>query len=368
MIANIVAKKMKKRLDSQTIQKKDIDEVLKEIRIALLDADVNLQVVKKIINEVEQKAVGQMVEVGQDPQQIFLTIIKEELTNILGRKIQGIDYETKPLKIMLVGLQGSGKTTTVGKLATFLKTKHDKKPMMVALDIYRPAAIDQLKTLSEKVDCGFYEKGVQNPAQTALQALEQAQQNNHDVLLFDTAGRLQTNQKLMDELVTIKKAVHPNEILMVVDGLSGQEIINVATEFHHVLKLTGIIITKLDSDARAGAALSLTSILDVPIKFTGIGERLGSLDLFYPERMADRILGLGDVMTLAEKAADNIDEKDTMKTMQKMLSGKMDLDDLMKQMGMMSKIGTLGSIMKMVPGSEKISDNKINEIEEKMRI
>lgn len=368
MIANIVAKKMKKRLDSQTIQKKDIDEVLKEIRIALLDADVNLQVVKKIINEVEQKAVGQMVEVGQDPQQIFLTIIKEELTNILGRKIQGIDYETKPLKIMLVGLQGSGKTTTVGKLATLLKTKHNKKPMMVALDIYRPAAIDQLKTLSQKVDCGFYEKGNQNPAQTALQALEQAQENNHDVLLFDTAGRLQTNQELMDELVAIKKAVHPNEILMVVDGLSGQEIINVATEFHHVLKLTGIIITKLDSDARAGAALSLTSILDVPIKFTGIGERLGSLDLFYPERMADRILGLGDVMTLAEKAADTIDEKDTMKTMQKMLSGKMDLDDLMKQMGMMSKIGTLGSIMKMVPGSEKISDDKISEIEEKMRI
>lgn len=368
MIANIVAKKMKKRLDSQTIQKKDIDEVLKEIRIVLLDADVNLQVVKKIINEVEQKAVGQMVEVGQDPQQIFLTIIKEELTNILGRKIQGIDYQIKPLKIMLVGLQGSGKTTTVGKLATLLKTKHDKKPMMVALDIYRPAAIDQLKTLSQKVDCGFYEKGIQNPAQTALQALEQAQENNHDVLLFDTAGRLQTNQELMDELVAIKKAVHPNEILMVVDGLSGQEIINVATEFHHVLKLTGIIITKLDSDARAGAALSLTSILDVPIKFTGIGERLGSLDLFYPERMADRILGLGDVMTLAEKAADTIDEKDTMKTMQKMLSGKMDLDDLMKQMGMMSKIGTLGSIMKMVPGSEKISDNKINEIEEKMRI
>ncbi|WP_027119823.1 signal recognition particle protein [[Mycoplasma] testudinis] len=368
MIASIVAKKMRRRLDLQTIQKDDIADVLKEIRIALLDADVNLQVVKKFIEDIEQKAVGQMVNVGQDPQQIFLTIIKDELINILGRKTQGINYALKPLKIMLVGLQGSGKTTSIGKLATLLKTKHEKNPLMVALDVYRPAAIEQLRTLSQEVKCNFYEKGTQAPATTAIEALELAETQNNDAILFDTAGRLQTNQELMDELVSIKKAVHPDEIIMVVDGLSGQEIINVATEFHRVLKLTGIVITKLDSDARAGAALSLTSLLDVPIKFTGIGERLGSLDLFYPERMADRILGLGDVMTLAEKAADTVDEKDAMKTMQKMLSGRMDLDDLMKQMSAMSKMGSLGSIMKMVPGAGKISDDKIEEVEQKLGI
>lgn len=368
MITSIVTKSMRKKLASQVIQEEDVIEVLKEIRIALLDADVNLQVVKNFIKSVREKSVGQTVDVGQDPQQIFLTIIKEELINILGKKNKPINYQARPLKIMLVGLQGSGKTTTIGKLANYLKNQHNKKSMMVALDIYRPAAIEQLKTLSEEVDCFFYEKGTQDPALTASEALEIAKSQNLDTILIDTAGRLQTNKELMDELVSIKKTVHPDEILLVVDGMSGQEIINVAIEFNNVLNLTGIIITKLDSDARAGAALSLTSLLDVPVKFTGVGERLGSLDMFYPERIADRILGLGDVMTLAEKAAENIDEKDAMKTLQKMLSGRMDLEDLMKQMQAMTKMGSLGSIMKMVPGASSINSDKIDEIEHKLKI
>ncbi|WP_027123880.1 signal recognition particle protein [Mycoplasmoides pirum] len=368
MITSIVSRKMRKKLETQTIEEDDIAEVLKEIRIALLDADVNLQVVKNFIKAIREKTIGTIVNVGQDPQQIFLTIIKNELVNILGKQTSSLNVNKNPLKIVLVGLQGSGKTTSVGKLAHYLKTKHNKKPMMVALDVYRPAAIEQLKTLSEEVDCNFYEKGTQNPSITANEALDIAKQNNNDVILFDTAGRLQTNQELMNELVEIKKNISPDEIILVVDGMSGQEIINVANEFNNYLKLTGIIITKLDSDARAGAALSLTSLLNVPIKFTGIGERIGSLDIFYPERMADRILGLGDVMTLAEKAAETIDEKDTTKTFQKMLSGKMDLEDLMKQMNAMNRMGSLSSIMKMMPGSLKISSDKIDEIEEQIKI
>ncbi|WP_033159801.1 signal recognition particle protein [Mycoplasmoides alvi] len=368
MITSIVAKKMRKRLEMQTIEEEDITEVLKEIRITLLDADVNLQVVKNFIKSIREKTVGHIVDVGQDPQQIFLKIIKDELINILGKQNSSINLNKHPLKIMFVGLQGSGKTTTVGKLAQFLKTKHNKKPIMVALDIYRPAAIDQLKTLSNEVNCLFYEKGNQNPAKTASESLEMAKEHNADCILFDTAGRLQTNEELMNELVEIKKNTNPDEIILVVDAMSGQEIINVANEFNNYLKLTGIIITKLDSEARAGAALSITSLLDVPIKFTGVGERLGSLDIFYPERMADRILGLGDVMSLAEKAIDNIDQKDTTKTLQKMLSGKMDLEDLIRQMDAMNRMGSLSSIMKMMPGSLNIGSNKLDEIEEKMKI
>lgn len=369
MLSSIISKRMRKKLETQTITEEDVSEVLKEIRIALLDADVNLQVVKDFIKAVREKAVGQMVDVGKDPQQIFLTIVKEQLIQILGKSVSTINYEKRPLKIMFVGLQGAGKTTTVGKVASLLKNKHNKNPMMVALDIYRPAAIEQLKTLSNEVDCTFFEKGTQNPAVTAEAALDYAKQNNCDAVLIDTAGRLQTNQELMQELLEIKKATSPDEILLVVDAMSGQEVINVATEFNNVLKLTGIVITKLDSDARAGAALSLTSILDVPVKFTGVGERLGSLDIFYPERMADRILGLGDVMSLAEKAAENLDEKDTMKSLQKMLSGKMDLEDLMRQMSAMTKMGPLSSLVKMIPGvANKISSDKIEEVEERLKV
>lgn len=309
MISSIVSKRLSKKLKNATLKEDDIKELLSEIRIALLDADVNLLVVKKFINSIKEKAVGTYVENFDKASDVVLGIIKQELVQILGKENKPLNINKKPLKIMMVGLQGSGKTTTVGKLANYLRNKHDKKPLLVAADIYRPAAIDQLKTLAQQTRVDFYQEGVQRPDLIVKNAMNLADQQNNDLIIVDTAGRLQTNEELMQELVNIKRVYTPDEIFLVVDAMAGQDIINVATEFNNWLKLTGIIITKLDSDARAGAALSITSLLNVPIKFTGTGERVGSISDFYPERMADRILGLGDIMTLAEKAADVIDEK-----------------------------------------------------------
>lgn len=368
LISNIVAKHMSKKLNGMYIKEEDVTELLKQIRISLLEADVNLLVVKDFIKNIRAQAVEQMVPKGVDPQQFMLTIIKDELTKILGSKNVPIDFKVKPLKIMLVGLQGSGKTTTAGKIANHTKTKNGSKPLLVALDVYRPAAIDQLHTLAEQTNVDFYQKGNQDPVITAKEAMRFAENNCNDVIIFDTAGRLQTNEQLMNELVNIRNAVHPDEILLVVDAMAGQDMINVAKEFNDILNLTGFIITKLDSDARAGVALSLIHLLNVPVKLTGSGEKLGSLDVFYPERMADRIIGLGDIMTLAEKANDVIDEAQTKKSLTKMFSGKMDLEDLMIQMQQLKKIGSLGSIVKMMPAMQNIADDDIDTAEERIRI
>lgn len=368
LISNIVAKHMSKKLNGMYIKEEDVTELLKQIRISLLEADVNLLVVKDFIKNIRAQAVEQMVPKGVDPQQFMLTIIKDELTKILGSKNVPIDFKVKPLKIMLVGLQGSGKTTTAGKIANHTKTKNGSKPLLVALDVYRPAAIDQLHTLAEQTNVDFYQKGNQDPVITAKEAMRFAENNCNDVIIFDTAGRLQTNEQLMNELVNIRNAVHPDEILLVVDAMAGQDMINVAKEFNDILNLTGFIITKLDSDARAGVALSLIHLLNVPVKLTGSGEKLGSLDVFYPERMADRIIGLGDIMTLAEKANDVIDEAKTKKSLTKMFSGKMDLEDLMIQMQQLKKIGSLGSIVKMMPAMQNIADDDIDTAEERIRI
>ena len=367
-ISNIVAKHMSKKLNDMYIKEEDITELLKQIRITLLEADVNLLVVKDFIKNIRQKSVDQMVPQGMDPQQFILTIIKEELTKILGSQNVPLNYDRKPLKIMLVGLQGSGKTTTAGKIATYCKTKQNKKPLLVALDVYRPAAIDQLETLAKESNVDFFQKGTQNPVITAKEAMSLAAENNNDVIIFDTAGRLQTNKELMDELVNIRNAIHPDEILLVVDAMSGQDMINVAQQFNDRLNLSGFIITKLDSDARAGVALSLIHLLNVPVKLTGNGEKLGSLDIFYPERMADRIIGLGDIMTLAEKASDVIDEAQTKKSLTKMFSGKMDLEDLMLQMQQIKKMGSLGSIAKMIPAAQNLADSDLESAEERIRI
>ena len=367
-ISNIVAKHMSKKLNDMYIKEEDITELLKQIRITLLEADVNLLVVKDFIKNIRQKSVDQMVPQGMDPQQFILTIIKEELTKILGSQNIPLNYDRKPLKIMLVGLQGSGKTTTAGKIATYCKTKQNKKPLLVALDVYRPAAIDQLETLAKESNVDFFQKGTQNPVITAKEAMSLAAENNNDVIIFDTAGRLQTNKELMDELVNIRNAIHPDEILLVVDAMSGQDMINVAQQFNDTLNLSGFIITKLDSDARAGVALSLIHLLNVPVKLTGNGEKLGSLDIFYPERMADRIIGLGDIMTLAEKASDVIDEAQTKKSLTKMFSGKMDLEDLMLQMQQIKKMGSLGSIAKMIPAAQNLADSDLESAEERIRI
>lgn len=367
-ISNIITKHMSKKLNDMYIKEEDITELLKQIRISLLEADVNLLVVKDFIKNIRQQSIDQMVPQGMDPQQYMLTIIKDELTKILGSKNAPIDYNKKPLKIMLVGLQGSGKTTTAGKIANYTKSKNQSKPLLVALDIYRPAAIDQLNTLSKQANVDFYQNGNQNPTITAKEALQFAKTNNNDVIIFDTAGRLQTNQQLMNELVNIRDTIHPDEILLVVDSMAGQHMINVAKEFNNTLNLSGFIITKLDSDARAGVALSLTHLLNVPVKLTGSGEKLGSLDIFYPERMADRIIGLGDIMTLSEKACDIIDEAQTKKSLTKMFTGKMDLEDLMIQMNQLKKLGSLSSIIKMMPAMQNIAENDIDSAEDKIKI
>ncbi|MDE5553096.1 MAG: signal recognition particle protein [Malacoplasma sp.] len=368
MIASIVSKNMKKKLDSSTIKEEDLVDVLKHIRISLLDADVNLSVTKELIKNIRESAIGTMVDPGSKPSDVLLLIVKEELVKVLGSKTATINFEKKPLKIMMVGLQGSGKTTTAGKIAQYAKTKYNKKPLLVAGDIYRPAAIDQLRTLSQETNTDFYEKQTQDPVKTAKESIALASKNNNDLIIIDTAGRLQTNKELMDELYNIKKAVNPDEILLVVDAMAGQDVINVAQEFNNKLNLTGIVITKLDSDARAGAALSLRSILDVPIKLTGIGEKLGSLDVFHPDRIAEKILGFGDMITLAEKASENLDEKMVKKSFQKMLSGKMDLEDLMNQMEQVTKMGSLGSIMNMLPNAPKLTEDKIYDAEQKMKV
>lgn len=368
MISSIVSKRLSKKLKNATLKEEDIKELLSEIRIALLDADVNLLVVKKFISSIKEKAIGTYVENFDKASDVVLGIIKQELVQILGKENKPLNVNKKPLKIMMVGLQGSGKTTTVGKLANFLRNKYNKKPLLVAADIYRPAAIDQLKTLAEQTRVDFYQEGVARPDLIVKNAMNLADQQDNDLIIVDTAGRLQTNEELMQELVNIKRVYTPDEIFLVVDAMAGQDIINVATEFNNWLKLTGIIITKLDSDARAGAALSITSLLNVPIKFTGTGERVGSISDFYPERMADRILGLGDIMTLAEKAADVIDEKKAKNAMQRMMAGKMDLEDLMYQMNQIPKMGSLSGLATMIPGINKISSDQIEEAEKKMKI
>lgn len=368
VLSSIVTKHFRKKLDSWTIKEEDVTEVLKQIRIALLDADVNLLVVKSFIKNIRQKAVGRVINQGEDPEQVLITIIKEELVDILGKHTTPVDSNSKQLRIMVVGLQGSGKTTTVAKLGNYFKNKFNKNPLLVALDIYRPAAIDQLETLAKIAKIDFYQKGEQNPVITTVEAIAHAESKQEDVIILDTAGRLQTNVTLIEELTNIRNRFHPDEILLVVDAMSGQDIVNVASEFHKHLGLSGFIITKLDSDARAGAALSLTNLLNVPVKFIGIGEHIGSLDVFHPDRIADRILGLGDIVTLAEKATEVLDEEKAKKSLGRMLAGKMDLEDLLIQMKQMSKLGSMSSIAKMLPNAPKLTDDKILEAEQKMKI
>jgi signal recognition particle subunit SRP54 len=297
-----------------------------------------------------------------------LTIIKEELTKILGNNTTTINTDKSLVKIMMIGLQGSGKTTTCAKIANYYKKKFNKKPLLVGIDIYRPAAIEQLRTLAKENGIDFFEKGTQNPVITADEALTFAKTNGNNIIIFDTAGRLQTDEVMMEELKNVRNKISPDEILLVIDAMSGQEIVNVASEFNNTLHISGLVITKLDGDTRAGAALSLVSILKKPIKFTGVGEKIGSLELFHPSRMASRILGLGDILTLAEKSKDLMDENVVKKSFARMLAGKMDLEDLMVQMSQLGKMGPLSSISKMMPGANNISETQIAEAQEKMRI
>ncbi|WP_416322658.1 signal recognition particle protein [Mycoplasmopsis felis] len=355
-----------------TLNEADILEIMRDIKLALLEADVNLQVVKEFISKVKEKALEEKIVGKLNPSQHFIKILHNELVSILGSKTQELNINKKPYIILMTGLQGSGKTTATAKLAYYFKKKKMiQKPLVVAADIYRPAAVEQLVTLAKGIQIDYYEQGVNSPVNDIINnALIKAKENNNDLIIIDTAGRLSIDEPLMNELKEVKKILKPDEILFVADSLSGQDIINVAKTFNENLKLTGTIITKLDSDARGGAALSLRYILNIPIRFIGTGEKVSNLDLFHPERMADRILGMGDVMSLIEKAQDVIDEDKATKMVHKMFSGDFTLDDLLEQIKQVKNLGKFSKILKMLPGnlSSKISEDQIDKAEEKMYV
>ncbi|MDZ4197112.1 MAG: signal recognition particle protein [Candidatus Izemoplasmatales bacterium] len=345
----------------------DIEEMMREVRLSLLEADVNFKVVKDFTSEVKELAMGEKILKGLDPGQQVVKIVNDELVKLMGNEAVLVDFrQNGPTVIMMVGLQGAGKTTTAGKLGAYLRKNHQLKPMLIAADIYRPAAIDQLMTVGQKLDIPVFQMGIDvNPRQIVEKGLKHAKEQGYDLIIIDTAGRLHINETLMDELVDIKKISKADEILLTVDAMTGQDAVNVATAFHEALDVTGCILTKLDGDTRGGAALSIRKVTGVPIKFAGTGEKLTEIEVFHPERMASRILGMGDVLSLIEKATEEIDEDEAMSMMEKMMSGKFNFNDLLKQMKMIKRMGAFSGILKMLPGmgalanSGKVDDKQI---------
>ena len=351
------------------LTEKNMEAMLKEVRIALLEADVNYKVVKVFVSNVKEKALGQQVYTKLNPSEMVIKIVKDELVELLGSDRSELAYnKNKPTIIMLVGLQGSGKTTTAAKLANLMKNKLKKKVLLAACDVYRPAAIDQLAQLASELKVDLVNMGDKvNPVDIALKAKEKAYNDHYDVLIIDTAGRLQIDEALMEELKNIKEKVKPDEILLLTDALAGQDTVNVAKTFNDTLGLTGDIMSKMDGDSRGGAALSISYVTGVPIKFIGTGEKITDLDIFYPERMAERILGMGDVLSLIDKVQENIDEKEAKKAVNKMMGGKFTLDDMLDQMKQVKKLGSLKSLMKLIPGAPKISDEQFKLVEDEMK-
>ena len=342
------------------ITEENISEMTREIRLALLEADVNYKVVKEFVNDVKEKALGEEVQKSLKPGEVFVKIVKDELTELLGGEKEDLNLKGNPAILMLVGLQGSGKTTTIGKLSLFLRKKHAKKPLLVACDVYRPAAIDQLKDIGKQLNIEVYDEGKNDPVKIAHNAINYAKENHFDYVLIDTAGRLHIDEVLMEELNKIKDEVSPQEILLVIDSMMGQDAINVIEGFNNSLPLTGVILTKLDGDTRGGVALSVRHLTNVPIKFVGVSEKMDGLDSFDPERMAGRILGMGDIISLVEKAQESIDEKEAEKTAKRMQSGKFDLEDFLSSMKQIRKLGPLENLLKLVPGARKAGLDKIH--------
>ncbi len=336
------------------ITEENINDAMREIRMALLEADVNYQVVKEFVSSVKEKSLGMEVGKSLKPDELFIKLVKDELILLLGEKEAPLETRFNPTILMLVGLQGSGKTTTAGKLSNYLRKKCAKKPLLVACDVYRPAAIDQLVTVGKSLNIPVYEEGKKDPLEIIKHALRYAEENKNDYIIIDTAGRLHVDEDLMQELISIEDFLHPHEILLVIDAMMGQDAINVITGFHDKLNLTGCILTKLDGNTKGGVALSVRHLTNVPIKFVGDSEKLDGLSPFYPERMAERILDMGDIMGIAEKVEDIMSEAEAKDQAKKMMTGKYDLEDFLTNLKQIKKLGPLENIIKMLPQARKM--------------
>lgn len=344
------------------LNEKTVNEAMREVKMALLEADVSYKVVKDFIKTVSERAVGAEVMESLTPAQQVIDIVHEELCKLMGNTNARLNFPSKPpCVIMMCGLQGAGKTTHSAKLAKYLKGQN-RRPLLTACDIYRPAAIDQLKIVGEKAGVKVFEMGQENPVRIARESVKYAKDNGYDVVLLDTAGRLHIDEALMNELKEIDAEVHPNEILLVVDSMTGQDAVNVAKSFNETLEITGVVLTKLDGDTRGGAALSVLAVTGKPIKFAGTGEKIDDLEQFHPDRMANRILGMGDVLSLIEKAKDSFDEKEAEKLAKKMQQNKFDMNDLLSQFEQIEKMGSISSIINMIPGlGGKVKEEDIDE-------
>ena len=342
------------------ITEENISEMMREIRLSLLEADVNYKVVKEFTNNVKEKALGEEVNKSLNPGELFVKIVKDELTELLGGENTPLNISGNPATLMLVGLQGSGKTTTIGKLANYLRKNNKKKPLLVACDVYRPAAIDQLKQIGKELNIEVYSEGKGNPVEISKNGIKYAKDNGYDYVLIDTAGRLQIDESLMDELDNIQKEVNPDETILVIDSMMGQDAINVINGFNDKIKLSGVILTKLDGDTRGGVALSVKHLTNLPIKFIGVSEKMDGLTPFYPERMASRILGMGDILSIVEQVQSEIDEKEAEKTAKKMMRGNFDLEDFLNQLNQIKKLGPLENLLKLLPGAKKMGLNNVN--------
>ena len=353
------------------LTEKNMNDMLREVRMSLLAADVNYGVVKDFISRIKEKAMGQEVLTSLNPGQMVVKIVHDEIVALLGTEDAPVNYKKSGITtIMMVGLQGTGKTTASAKIANLMKKKQGRNPLLVACDVIRPAAIDQLKTLGESIGVEVFSLGVETKAlETAKQAMVYAKENGYDTVLFDTAGRLHIDDELMQELSDIKAYVQPDDILLTVDAMTGQDIVNVASSFHEQLEVSGLVLTKLDGDSRGGGILSVRAITNVPVKFVGLGEKIEDLDVFHPDRMADRILGMGDIMSLVEKAQEKMDMEATTKSTNRMMSGEFTLTDMLVQYEQIEKMGSLGGMMKLLPGmgqlagqiDEAKADNKIKK-------
>ena len=361
-LADKLGNAFKKLKNKGKLSEKDVKEAMREVRLALLEADVNYKVAKDFTNKVTERAVGQDVMQSLTPAQMVVKIVDEELTSLMGGEDARIEFASKPpTVIMMCGLQGSGKTTHTAKLAKMLK-KQGRNPLLAACDVYRPAAIDQLKVVGEKAGVPVFEMGKANPVKIAKEAIKRAKDYGNDVVILDTAGRLHIDEALMDELKNIKKEVEPNEILLVIDSMTGQDAVNVAKSFNDQLDITGVILSKLDGDTRGGAALSARAVTGKPIKFVGMGEKLTELDYFHPDRMASRILGMGDMLSLIEKAEMALDEKKAAELEKKLRKNKFDLNDLLSQLQQIRKMGSMKDLLGMLPGvGSKIKDMDVDE-------